>query len=1161
MGIDDGKSIMSRGQHSWIEDYTILLGEYLQEGTYPPKLEEWIEEAIAAQIPLSTLSHWHHHSLSQFLQRDLNPENWPPLLHKAARFQSHSLSLYSQQWGLTPPDRWQVLGKESADIICIEDTEDRILDINPAVERILGYTPQELIGQLGFDFVHPDDRPSVKAAFSKLAIGPYTSERVEYRFRHKDGSWRYLQSTGANLLYHPSVQGIVVYSRDITDQKEQEIKLKECIEFEHLMSRLCTEFMRLNAHELARQIEPAIGRLAQHYDCDRAYLFELVGDRQIAQLRYQWHHPELSPLPPFWHQIPVELIPWWMESLQQQQTIVINALQDFPPEAKAEQAIASAIQTQSLLLIPLIENDDFIGYLGFATIRATHTWTEDRIAQLQWASELLTHTLKRQRAELTLEHLREQMEQHIEQRTQELQQVNHKLQAEIRERYQIENALRQSEVRFRHIFEDSPLGIAILNPEYGLERVNLSLCRMLGYSPLELESLNLVDLLHPGDRELAHKLLRRLMNREIPSFQVKQRCIQQSQEFLWVKLIASVISTADPWVQASEPTPAYGIVIVENISKRKQAEETLQLIQFTLNRVMDAVLLVDAQGQLIYVNDRACQTLEYSRDQLLQMKISQIDRSHHAQTWPFYWQEVKKSGFMRLDSTYATQSGLEIPVEINLNFFQYKGLEYSCAIARDLRDRQKAEAALQKSQQLLAASQKAAGLGSWEFDLLTQELFWSEEVFRIFGQDPSWENAPTYAQHLRQYHPDDRAQFQSVVEQAISQGKDYDFELRILRPNGEIRTVWAQGQVIFNDRKEAIKLFGLIQDITDRKQVELALKENERRYRTLVSHIPGIIYRCLPNLDWTVEFINDAIKDILDYSAEEMMSRIVPGLAALLHPEDLPWVREEVQLALEQHSPFELEYRMIARDGSIRWVYEKGQGVWNEQQEVVYLDGAVFDVSDRKQAEAQLKASLAEKEVLLREIHHRVKNNLNIIYSLLDMQSRQVSDPALNSLLLDSQKRLKTMALIHEKLYCSKSLSRIDFAEYIHSLVLSISASYGMQSHQIHLDIDADPVQLNIETAIPTGLIINELVTNALKHAFPDHREGRVWIEFREINHGQLDLTIADNGIGLPSEASGQPSPSLGMRLVYILADQLDADLQVQSENGTRFHLTFEQSS
>ncbi|MDJ1174655.1 PAS domain S-box protein [Roseofilum capinflatum] len=1054
---------MSRPQQRWIEDYTILLEEYLQEGEYPPKLEEWIQEAIAAQIPLSTLSRWHHQSLSQFLQHDLNPENWPPLLDKAATFQSHSLNLYSQTWGLTPPDPWQVLGQESTDIIC-------------------------------------------------------------------------------------------------TDQKELGIKLKEWIEFEHLMSRLCTQFIHLNSHELDREIEAAIGHLAQHYDCDRAYLFQLVSDRQIAQLRYQWHHPEISPLPPFWHQIPMELTPWWREHLQKQQTIAINALQDFPPEAKAEQAIASAIQTQSLLLIPLIENDDFIGYLGFATIRATQTWTKDRITQLKWASELLTHTLKRQRAELTLEHLREQMEQHIEQRTQELQQVNHQLQAEIRERYQIEKALRQSEVRFRHIFEDSPLGIAILNRESGLERVNLSLCRMLGYSSLELQSLNLVDLLHPDDQELARKLLRRLMNGEIPSFQVKQRCIHQTQDFLWVKLIASVISTADPWGQASEPTPAYGIVIVENISKRKQAEETLQLIQFTLNRVMDAVLLVDARGQLIYVNDRACQTLEYSRDQLLQMKISQIDRSYSPQSWPLYWQEVKQSGFLRLDSTYETQSGLEIPVEINLNFFQYKGLEYSCAIARDLRDRQKAEAALQKSQQLLSASQKAAGLGSWEFDLLTQEMFWSEEVFRIFGQDPSWDRPPTYAQHIRQYHPDDRAQFQALVEQAISQGQEYDFELRILRSSGEVRTVWAQGQVVFNDRAEPIKLFGLIQDITDRKQVELALKENERRYRTLVSHIPGIIYRCLPNRDWTIEFINDAIESIIGYSAEEMMSGIVPGIAVLLHPEDLPWVQEEVDFALEQHCPFELEYRMIARDGSIRWVYEKGQGVWNDQQELVYLDGAIFDVSDRKQAEAQLKASLAEKEVLLREIHHRVKNNLNIIYSLLDMQSRQVSDPALHSLLLDSQKRLKTMALIHEKLYCSKSLSRIDFAEYIHSLVLSISASYGMRSHQIHLDIDADPVQLNIETAIPTGLIINELVTNAFKHAFPGDREGTVWIEFREIDHGQLDLKIVDNGVGLPSEARGHSS-SLGMRLVYILADQLDADLQVQSENGTRFHLKFEQSS
>jgi len=1031
---------MSRSPENWIENYTIFLQEYVQEGRLSPGIGAWIQEAIAAQIPLATLSHWHHHSLSQVLQQALNREDWPPLLEKAATFQSHTLTLY------------------------------------------------------------------------------------------------------------------------ITDQKEQEFKLKERIKFEHLISDICIQFISLEPRELDRGIEEAIGRFAQHYDCDRAYLFQLVSDRQIAQLRYQWHDPQISPLPPLWHQIPVEFTPWWMKHLKKHQPIPIHSLQDFPPEAKAEQAIASAIQTQSLLLIPLINNNQLTGYLGFSTLRHPKTWHSDQITQLQWASELLANTLKRKKVELTLEHLHEQMECSIQQRTQELQQLNHKLQAEILERQQIENALRQSEVRFRHIFEDSPLGIGILNHEYALERVNLSLCRMLGYSSTNLQSLNLVDLLHPEDRELGYTLLTDLMNGEIPSFQVKQRCLHQSQNFLWVKLIASVISTSESFGQSSQDSSTYGIIIVENITQQKEADETLKLIQFTLNRVMDSVLLVDAQGQLIYVNDRACQTLEYSRDRLLQMNIREIDTSCSPHTWTKFWNQVKASGFIRVDSFYTSQSGMEIPVEINLNFFRYRGLEYSCAIARDLRDRQKAEAALEKSQQLLAASQKVAGLGSWEFDLLTQEIFWSDEVFRIFGQDPTWESPPTYAQHIRQYHPDDRAQFQSLVEQAISQGQEYNFELRIIRASGEVRTVWAQGQPMFNDRAEAIKLFGLIQDITSRKQVELALKDNERRYRTLVSHIPGIIYRCLPNLDWTVEFMSDAIQGTIGYSAQEMMSQVVPGLALLVHADDLPWVRDQVRVAVEEHTPFELEYRMIARDGSIRWVYEKGQGVWNEQQELVYLDGAIFDVSDRKQAEEQLKASLAEKEVLLREIHHRVKNNLNIIYSLLDMQSRQVSDPDLKALLLDSQKRLKTMALIHEKLYCSKSLSRINFAEYIHSLVLSISASYRMRSHQINLEIEADPVQLNIETAIPTGLIINELVTNALKHAFPGDRQGTVWIKFREIKDGQLDLKIIDNGVGLSSGGNWQQSRSLGMRLVSILADQLDADLQVQTQNGTAFHLRFKQA-
>ncbi|MDJ1185235.1 PAS domain S-box protein [Roseofilum casamattae] len=1055
---------MAGVRNNWIDRYTLLLESYLQRGTDSPALQEWVEDAIAHDIPLSTLSHWHHRSLAQLIHRDRREEQENlELLDRAGQFQARLLSLWTQ--------------------------------------------------------------------------------------------------TFSNLLLVRHVGGIAIDRRDLTAQKEQEQSQYQQLQFAQLLESLSSQLDRLTAEDLDWGIEEALRELAEFDGCDRAYLFEFNPDDSAAVLRCQWHSPQFGPLPPLWHQIPVELTPWWLQQLQEQGHVCYSSLEDFPDRAKTERAIVSSIPMESSLLLPLTDGSSLLGYIGFATVKERKSWSDDRIAQLQRGSELLTHALQRQRVELTLEHLNEEIDLQIEHRMEELQQMNQQLEAEILERQQMERALRESEARFRSIFEDNPLGIAIINPDYGLERVNAALCRMLGYTTVDCQSLTLLDLLSPEDREVGEMLLERLMTGIIPSFQVKQRFVHHRQHLLWVKAMASAIVSAQPTAggKMGKRQPVYGVAIIEDITQNKQDEERLQLIQFTLNRVMDSVLLVDARGQLIYVNDRACQTLEYPREELLQMQIGQIDRYCSDAIWSMYWQQVKKYGFIRVDSTYSTRSGHQIPVEINFNFFKYKGLEYGCAIARDLRDRQQAEANLAKSQQLLAAAQKVAGLGSWEFDLSSERIFWSDRVFLIFGRDPTWDCAPTYLEYVEHYHPEDRQVFQHTMARAISEGAEFSLELRIVRPSSEIRSIWVHGHPILDRRGKTIKLFGIIQDITQRKQVEIALRENETRYRTLVSHIPGAIYRSLVDENWTIEFISDAIATITGYSARELMSQTVSGLARLVYPEDLSRIRQEIETALSEAIPFELEYRMVARDGTIHWVYGKGQGVWNEQQELVYLDGAIFDVSDRKKTETQLKASLAEKEVLLREIHHRVKNNLNIVYNLLDMQSKTAEAPAIEELLEDSKKRLETMALIHQKLYLSNSLSHINFAEYIHSLVQSIWASYGARTQGIDLQIEAEPVDLNIETAIPTGLTINELATNALKHAFPEGRSGTVWIKFRQIENEQLDLKVIDDGIGFPSDRNWQTSPSLGMHLVHILAEQLDGKLEITLQNGTIFHLVFKQ--
>jgi two-component sensor histidine kinase len=204
----------------------------------------------------------------------------------------------------------------------------------------------------------------------------------------------------------------------------------------------------------------------------------------------------------------------------------------------------------------------------------------------------------------------------------------------------------------------------------------------------------------------------------------------------------------------------------------------------------------------------------------------------------------------------------------------------------------------------------------------------------------------------------------------------------------------------------------------------------------------------------------------------------------------------------------------------------------------------------------QIKASLREKEVLLQEVHHRVKNNLQVISSLLNLQANAVEGTRALDVLRDSQDRVRSMALVHEKLYQSSDLSQIDFADYTRSLTRALLSSYKAQKRGISLHTNTGDVSLSIDAAIPCGLILSELVSNALKHAFPDGRRGSIVVGLWERN-GMTVLTVRDDGIGMPAEIDMLRSESLGLQLVSTLVTQLDGALAVERERGTMFTVKF----
>ncbi|HRD66810.1 MAG TPA: PAS domain S-box protein [Candidatus Competibacter sp.] len=386
-------------------------------------------------------------------------------------------------------------------------------------------------------------------------------------------------------------------------------------------------------------------------------------------------------------------------------------------------------------------------------------------------------------------------------------------------------------------------------------------------------------------------------------------------------------------------------------------------------------------------------------------------------------------------------------------------------------------------------------------------------------------------------------------------------ELSLLHKDGSCVEVFSSYAVVQIPGR-APELFCLDIDIAHRKQVEESLRAERDRFAKIAATVPGVIcsFRLPPDGNACLPYASPAIEDLYGLRAEELAESAAP-LWALIHPDDLDHLNIGIATSAHAMIPWRDEFRVRHPAKGEIWVEGHSMPV-REPDGGILWHGYVQDISDRKRAEAALRAALEEKEVLLREVHHRVKNNLAAIVHMLELQCEAAAAASTASLLAELGDRIRSMALVHEMLYRSDSFNHIDFRSYLQELVAHLHESFDPQS-AIRLEVVAPEIWINLDAAIPCGLIVNELVTNAFKHAFPDPRSwpepgARTILVSMDQHDAGYILTVADNGVGLPAELDWTTTRTLGLRLVRMLGQhQLRGQIEFDRTDGTRFSLRF----
>jgi PAS domain S-box-containing protein len=900
----------------------------------------------------------------------------------------------------TQEARSRALIEHSSDAISLLGPDGRLQYVSPSIERILGYTPHEVLGADPATLTHPDDLPGVLAVLGDLMQNPGKTVVAQYRFRHKDGSWRWLEASINNLLAEPSVGAIVFNYRDITAHQQAEFQQAELAAIvESSVDAIIGQTLdgtvtswnsaaeRMFGYTAAEMHGKSISALIppEHADQEADILARLKAGNPIG-------HYEAYRLRKDGRSVQVSIAKSLTRASDGRVAGISSVDRDLTEQLRARQLLtedksASRERHRRRILLEL-------GLLGIATLLVAalayrfdlyemlyanieqHDYLDELpiicaflvlgfcvFAVRRWR-EANGEAHQREAAQTALRLLHSELDTRVRERTADLIASNDALRAENAERERAQATLAQSEQRFRALIEKSTDGITLTDRDGLVIYDSPATARIVGGTPEDWVGGYVQNRLHPDDLAQVNELWASLLKMPGARVDAVFRYRRQDETWAWLEATATNL-LAESAVQAV-------VINHRDITERLRAEAARKQSDATFRSLFDlmpdAVILIDpfAEGILwpiVDCNAAACRMNGYERHELIGQPIDILNlTTGKPAERQAYLQDLRQHvTTFNYETYHRRKDGQVFPVDVSTRLIHIAGRELIIGIDRDVSERKQAEAALHQTNELLSQAEQIGNIGSWKLDIAIDKVTWSDGLYDIFGLAHE-EFTPSFAAYLERIHPDERERVRTITEKAFLNNAPTNFETRIVRPDGQVRFVASRARVLMDEHGRPVRLAGIEMDITDRVHAQEALAASEVQLQALFAAMTDVVlvlsaegrYLQIPTT-----------KGRLSSPPSEMLGRTIHEV---LPAADAERVQEAIDRSLSSRQSIDWEYSVPIGDERV-WFDASVSPLGPDR--VIWI---ARDISARKLAEVRL----AQERNMLRTL---IDNIPDLIYA------------------------------------------------------------------------------------------------------------------------------------------------------------------------------------